>query len=180
MFDGSSTTVIARVVEIESKYARGRRRRRRRPSAAGARLEQSGAASLRNHLERAALLRDAIDAASFPVEHEDVLRCYGNVGEARRTLVGRERNRRQDAARDQLKLVHRRRSRPAGCADDPQVALDRVNLERRNFVEARVDAGEARHVTGPLSDHEQAPVIFVPDDEPPGDGVVREPDCGET
>jgi len=79
-----------------------------------------------------------------------------------------------------LKLVHRRRSRPAGRADDPQVALGRVNFERRNIVKARVDAGEARHVTRPLADHQQPPVILVRDDESAGYGVVRQPNCGET
>ena len=172
---GVSTTVIASRREIDPEDAavvggvgdavRGGRETR-----------AVGSGQLRDHLERAAFLRDAIDAAAFAVEHQDALGRDGDVGEAARPLVGRERYRCQDTARDQLQLVQRRRARLAGRAHDPQVALDRVNLEGRHLVEACVDAGEARQPAGPLADDEKPPVLAVSDDEAPRDRVVRETD----
>ena len=78
---------MARVVEIESKDAAvvggvGN-------SVGGGREARAvGSGQSRNQFERAALLGDAVDTPAFAIEGEDILRCYGNVGEARRPFIG--------------------------------------------------------------------------------------------
>ena len=146
---------------------------------AGRQAGALGGGQTGNHLERPPLLCDAVDAPPFAVEHQDVLWRHSHVSETAGTFPGRQWNGRQHAARDELQLMQRRRRRPAGRAHDPQVAFDRVNLKCRHFVEAGVDAGEARQAARAFAHHEKTAVLGVSDDEAAGDCVVPEADGSE-
>ena len=138
------TTDIARVVRSMRRTPRSYAAYAA-PSAAGARLEQSDAASCATNLERAAFLRDAIDSAAFTIEHQ-MLWGVTATSEKRpgpsSVESGIDVSTRPEISCSLCSVDER--DRPE-LLDDPQVALHRVNLEGRHLVEAGIDAGEARH-----------------------------------
>ncbi len=58
------------------------------PVGRGRKARALGRGQSRNQFERPALLGDAVDTPAFPIESENTLRCYGNIGEARRAFIG--------------------------------------------------------------------------------------------
>ena len=63
---------------------------------------------VREQVERAPLLGDAVQPSALGIEDEDVLRRYRHVRKAARTFGSRQRDGRQHAAGDQLQFVERR------------------------------------------------------------------------